>query len=115
MNGTASSPRAGVPPLRIAIAGCGRMGRLHSERIRADGRSRVVAVFDIDSACAAALKESLAPEAVLCPQFEDLVSLPGIDATIICTPTQLHFEQATAFLERKIPVLCEKPLARTRT
>jgi predicted dehydrogenase len=115
MNGSAGSQRVGVPSLRIAIAGCGRMGRLHGERILADGRGRVVALFDIDAASALALKDGLAADAVICPRFEDLVSLPEVDAVLVCTPTQLHFEQASAFLERKIPVLCEKPLARTRS
>jgi predicted dehydrogenase len=100
--------------LRVAVAGCGRMGRLHCERILADGRSRVAALFDIDSANATALRSELARDAEICSRFEDLVALDGIDLAIVCTPTQLHFEQASAFLDRKIPVLCEKPLARTR-
>ena len=33
------------------------------------------------------------------------------DAVYIATPHSLHFEQAIACLENKIPVLCEKPLA----
>jgi len=100
--------------LRVALAGCGRMGRLHCERILADGRSRVAALFDIDSANATALRAELARDAEIYTRFEDLVAQDGIDAAIVCTPTQLHFEQASAFLDRKIPVLCEKPLARTR-
>ena len=33
------------------------------------------------------------------------------DAVYIATPHPLHYEQALACLENKIPVLCEKPLA----
>jgi predicted dehydrogenase len=100
--------------LQVAVAGCGRMGRLHSERILADERSEAVALFDVAPAFAEELRNGPARNAAICPRFEDLLTFPGIDAAIICTPTQLHFEQAAAFLERGVPVLCEKPLARRR-
>jgi predicted dehydrogenase len=90
------------------------MGRLHCERILADGRSQVAALFDIDPAAATALGQAMAPDAAILARFDDLVAQPGIEAAIVCTPTQLHFEQASAFLEQGIPVLCEKPLARRR-
>jgi predicted dehydrogenase len=90
------------------------MGRLHCERLETDGRSQVVALFDIDPASAAALQKGAAQDAVIYGRFEDLVEQSQIDAAIVCTPTQLHFEQATAFLNRGTPVLCEKPLARIR-
>jgi predicted dehydrogenase len=90
------------------------MGRLHCERLENDGRNQVVALFDIDPASAAALRKGVAQDAVIYGRFEDLVEQARIDAAIVCTPTQLHFEQAAAFLNRGTPVLCEKPLARTR-
>jgi predicted dehydrogenase len=90
------------------------MGRLHCERILAHGRSEVVALFDVDRTFAEALKSGPAPSAAICTRFEELLSFPGVEAAIICTPTQLHFEQTAAFLERGVPVLCEKPLARRR-
>src|SRR5690606_40442322 len=34
----------------------------------------------------------------------------GVEAVYISTPHTLHYEQAMACLERKIPVLCEKPM-----
>ncbi len=45
--------------------------------------------------------------------FTDLESLAssGIDAVYIASPNSLHCEQSLFFLERKIPVLCEKPAA----
>jgi predicted dehydrogenase len=90
------------------------MGLLHCERILADGRSEAVALYDVERAYAEGLRNGPVPKAAICSHFEDLLAFPGIDAAMICTPTQLHFEQAAAFLERGVPVLCEKPLARRR-
>lgn len=39
-------------------------------------------------------------------QFDDL----KLDAVVICTPTDKHYELAIHFLERGIHVLCEKPM-----
>src|SRR5260221_4687432 len=35
-----------------------------------------------------------------------------IDAVVMATPPQLHFEVASAFMEKGIDVVCEKPLSR---
>lgn len=101
--------------LNIAVIGCGRMGRLHCERVIADGRGRLAALCDVDDSAAHKLKEDLAPDAVVCGRLEQLLNQIRIDAAIVCSPTQLHFEQAAELLDRRIPVLCEKPLARTQT
>ena len=39
----------------------------------------------------------------------------GIDAVYIASPHPQHYEQAMACLERRIPVLCEKPLTLNAT
>ncbi len=45
-----------------------------------------------------------------CTSLESLVSDAHVDAVYIASPNSLHCEQAVYFLERGIPVLCEKPL-----
>lgn len=101
--------------LEFAVIGCGRMGRLHAERLRVDGRGRVVALFDEQRPTAERLRDELAPEAKVHTTFEDLLERARIDAAIICTPTSFHFEQAVACRrELHAHILCEKPLADTR-
>ena len=100
--------------LRLALIGCGRIARLHCERVANDGRATITALFDPEPGAAEALQREAARSAVVSPSFEELLTAGGVDAAVIASPTHLHFEQATALLARKIPTLCEKPLARTR-
>lgn len=98
---------------RIAIVGCGRMGRLHAARLNEDGRGHLVALSDQDRAAAADLAAELAPSAVVYDNLEALLDGEAIDAAVICTPTTAHFDQVRACRERGCAVLCEKPLADT--
>ncbi len=100
-------------PLRIAVLGCGRMGRVHAERIAADGRGVVAAGFDVDPAQRAALR-SVAPSAETFESLDRLLEVEFLDAAVVATPTSLHFDQVVACRERGLHVLCEKPLADTR-
>ncbi|MGH7127854.1 MAG: Gfo/Idh/MocA family protein [Planctomycetaceae bacterium] len=101
-------------PLRFLIIGCGRMGRVHAERLHADGRGRVVGVCDNHSTAAERLRADLAPDAVVFADAEALLDGAAADAAIICTPTTAHFDQVRACRARGLHVLCEKPLADTR-
>jgi predicted dehydrogenase len=98
----------------LALVGCGRISRLHCERVAADGRAVIAALFDPDPAAAESLRNAAAETAVVCPSFKSLLNGVPFDAAVVASPTHLHFEQASALLARGIPVLCEKPLARTR-
>lgn len=100
--------------VRIAMVGCGRMGNLHAERVRIDGRAVVAAACDPDPAAADMLRRQLAPEAVVFADLQSILAAGTVDAAVICSPTKLHFEHVSACLERGLHVLCEKPLATTR-
>ena len=102
-----------APPLRCALIGCGQIARLHAERMLADSRVRLAALYDVDLAQANRLQQDVAPDARVCTTLGDLLSL-GLDAAVICTPTTLHFEQIQACRERGLHVLCEKPLSDAR-
>jgi predicted dehydrogenase len=98
----------------MAFVGCGRIARLHCERVAADGRATIAACFDPVAAAAQSLRSGAAPTAVIFPTLDALINRAEFDAAIVASPTHLHFEQASALLSRGVPVLCEKPLARTR-
>ncbi len=106
------SPRERI--LDFVILGCGRMGRIHVQRLLADGRGRVVALFDKDTNAIEALQRELAPDTRGFTDFDDLLAKTTADAAIICSPTSLHFEQIRACRARGWHVLCEKPLVNRR-
>ncbi len=101
--------------IRIGLLGCGAVGRLHAQRLRADQRVRLVYVADAHQATADMLRSQLAPTAEATTDgLGILLGRHPVDGIVICTPTGLHFDQATAALERSVDVLCEKPLAPER-
>ena len=99
---------------RLALVGCGQIGRLHAERIVADGRARIVALCDPLPANAARLRDEFARDAQLFTSIDELLAGCAFETAVVCTPTNQHFEQVRLLRERNIHVLCEKPLAESR-
>ena len=99
--------------IRLAIVGCGQIGRLHAQRIVADGRATIAAVCDPMRENAARLQTEYAPESQLFTDISEMARC-SFDAAVICTPTHQHFDQARLLRGKGIPILCEKPLADSR-
>lgn len=100
--------------LRFAMIGCGRMGRMHSERLVADGRGAVTAYVDENRPAAERLRNEFFPAAGVFDSLDELLAEAPLEAAIVGTPTTLHLDQVRACRERGLHVLCEKPLADTR-
>ncbi|MGQ0635879.1 MAG: Gfo/Idh/MocA family protein [Planctomycetaceae bacterium] len=111
--------RAISQPPRLALVGCGQIGRVHAERVMADGRATIVALCDADEQRAKSLQEALCPKASVHADLQRLLHdgkprLPEpIDAAIVATPTHLHFDQVRELRAAGMALLCEKPLADT--
>lgn len=95
--------------LRTAVVGAGKMGALHARVYSQLPDSRLTAVVDTDAARAHSLAQQYGCEALTDPK--DL--LGRVDAVTISTPTAAHYPLAKLFLENRIPLLIEKPLAST--
>ncbi len=93
--------------MRVAVVGCGRMGR---ERARAAGACSVEAIrlFDEDRSRA----ESLASECARATPVPDLATLlhEKPDAIFICTPPFCRGELENRAIDLGIPFLVEKPI-----
>ncbi|MGE5359942.1 MAG: Gfo/Idh/MocA family protein [Bacteroidales bacterium] len=95
--------------LRVAVIGVGHLGRHHARILGHLEDVQLVAVADSKPGRAEEIGAPLGARAV--QDFTDLVG--QVDAVTIAVPTERHADVAVPFLERGIPVLVEKPLART--
>jgi myo-inositol 2-dehydrogenase/D-chiro-inositol 1-dehydrogenase len=98
-------------PLRVGIAGLGRLGKRHAEQIalRTRGAQLVSACSPLSAELAWARQE-LGVQ-TLHEDFAAFVRDPQLDAVLLVTPTSLHADQAIAALEAGKHVFIEKPLA----
>lgn len=109
--------------LRVALFGCGGMGRRHImgfEKLRGIGRDDIslVAVCDIDRTNAELARdravELLGEEPQIFSSFAELHrALPDLGAIIVTTPPHLHTAIGVEALEAGVHVLVEKPIALT--
>ena len=93
------------------LLGTARINRRIVPAIRADRRSRIVAIASRDPVRgAAAAREWDIPHAV---GYEDLLRREDVTAIYIPLPNSLHAEWTLAAVEAGKHVLCEKPFAAT--
>jgi predicted dehydrogenase len=96
----------------VLLVGCGYWGRNYVRIFDELPGAHVVAVCDgaIDRL------ESIAsafPEVVLEADLDVALTLPGIDAAVVCTPAATHHEVASKCLHAGLHVLLEKPMTTT--
>lgn len=94
--------------IRIAVLGCGRIGRMHAENIARHPRAELAGVFDVYGPAAADVAQSL--DVANFTTAEALMACDSVDAILIATSTPTHadfIEQAAAAGK---PMLCEKPI-----
>ena len=92
--------------IRLAVLGCGRIGRMHAANIAAHPRATLAMVHDIHAPAADAVA---AEHGVPAGSADDAFG-PGMDAVLVATATETHAD----FIERAVaagkPILCEKPI-----
>lgn len=103
-----------MKPFRFVIVGCGRMGLAHTARLASDPEATLAGFFDPDSEAARELQRRFSPDAEVADSLENLLEMEA-DAVVIATPTTSHRDQVQAAAERGWHVLCEKPLAESRS
>ena len=94
--------------MKFAVVGAGAIGDLHAQTIAGLPQTEVGVVVDVQLERAQALAERHQARA-LTDLFEAL-SVPGIDAVAICTPSGQHADMVVAALKAGKHVVVEKPL-----
>lgn len=95
--------------LRFSLVGAGAIAQAYVRALQDSQTARLVAVADIHREAAEAIGQLLH-----CPSFssyEEMGRSVPSDAVVVCTPPATHPAISTWFLDRRVHVLCEKPLA----
>jgi predicted dehydrogenase len=99
--------------MKVGVVGCGRIATLaHLPCLQKIKGCEIVAVTDIHQHH---LKEAMEKFGVdeSYTSHKDMLERADIDAVVICTPPEHHFQIAMDSIQREKHVLCEKPIATT--
>jgi 2-hydroxy-4-carboxymuconate semialdehyde hemiacetal dehydrogenase len=96
--------------MKVVLAGAGAFGQKHLDAMKVIGGIDVVSLVgrSLEATRATAEKYGV-PHATT--ELAEALALPGVDAAILCTPTQLHAAQAIECMEAGKHVQVEIPLA----
>ncbi|MBI3403369.1 MAG: Gfo/Idh/MocA family oxidoreductase [Acidobacteria bacterium] len=95
--------------LRIAVIGVGHLGKHHARILASLPGVTLAAVVDTNRARA----DEIAAAHGTQPAYDARDLIGRVDAVTIAVPTERHLEIALPCLESRVPVLVEKPMART--
>ena len=100
--------------LKIALVGCGMIGKQHIDRIqnRIKGAT-VVAVCDVFEAGAKAAAEIAGPGTKVYTDSAEAINDPDVNAVVVTTPGQFHKIPILQAIAAGKPVFTEKPLTNT--
>ena len=92
----------------VAVIGSGTIGRLRAENVHRHPSVDFLAVCDLDEAKARSLAEDVKADAWSVDAAE-VVARNEVDAVIVATTEDAHFEPSMLALQARKPVLVEKP------
>ncbi|MEZ4621440.1 MAG: Gfo/Idh/MocA family oxidoreductase [Caldilineaceae bacterium] len=98
--------------MRIGLIGLGDMGMYQARSFAQVADCELVAGADPSAVMRNNFSESF-PNATAYSSPEDLLAGAQVDGIIIAVPTGCHQQVANTVLNARIPVLLEKPMART--
>jgi myo-inositol 2-dehydrogenase/D-chiro-inositol 1-dehydrogenase len=94
--------------LRVALFGCGRIGRVHAAAVAAHPRAELAWVCDPMEAAAKELAGQYGAEAG--SDVAAVLADESVGAVIVASPTPTHVELLTAAVQAGKAVMCEKPI-----
>ena len=93
--------------LRIAVLGCGRIGRMHAANVARHPRAELVAVYDVHRPAA---EEVAKAQGVTAATSAEVLGSDRVDAVLIATATPTHADYIEMAIAAGKAVLCEKPI-----
>lgn len=93
--------------INIGILGCGRIGQVHASSLQIVEGARVAAVTDAFPDAANALAAKTGAKVM---SAEEMIASADIDAVVIGTPTDTHFDLIQMSAKAGKAIFCEKPV-----
>lgn len=94
--------------VRIAVVGCGRIGRVHADSVAVNPRAELAWVFDPIEDSAREVGERFG--ARWTTDVEAVFADDAVDAVVVSSPTPTHVDLLTRAVRAGKTVLCEKPI-----
>jgi myo-inositol 2-dehydrogenase/D-chiro-inositol 1-dehydrogenase len=94
-------------PLRFALLGAGRIGKVHARAVGSNPQAKLIAVADAFEKAAIELASAYGADV---RTIEAIEKAGDIDAVIICTPTDTHADLIERFARAGKAIFCEKPI-----
>jgi myo-inositol 2-dehydrogenase/D-chiro-inositol 1-dehydrogenase len=95
--------------LKIAVAGLGRIGKIHLANLRQNFSDiEVIAASDVIPESKIFADQFQVP--YFTDNFDDLLNVDGLDAVAICSPTDTHADFTMKAARAGKHIFCEKPL-----
>lgn len=94
--------------IKFAVAGLGRIGKIHLDNILQMEGVEVAAVMDPSEQCQQYAKNKNIP--LITSSYKDLMSMGDFSAIVICSPTNTHADYVEMAALAGKHVFCEKPL-----
>lgn len=94
---------------KFGIIGVGAVGELHKEALMAHQECELTAICDLNQVRAVELAENT--NANIYSDYKEMQEKENLDAVIVNLPHYLHKDVSVYFLEHKVAVLIEKPMA----
>ena len=94
--------------LKFAIAGLGRIGKIHLDNLlQMEGVSVIAATDPSSESLQYAKNKGIL---FIVDTYEELVQIPEVDAVLICSPTDTHAYYTSLAAKAGKHIFCEKPL-----
>lgn len=98
----------GISKIKLGIIGAGRMGITHFSIINTHPQVSIVSVADSSGLVLSVMKKYI-PGLSVYKEYKEMLDAENIDAVLVCTPPNLHFQIIKKCAEKGIHVFAEKP------
>ncbi len=95
--------------VRVALVGCGTMGRVHTNGYKNIDNAKLVAVCDINREKAQLLSDINGSKVYT--SFDEMLKNEEFDILDVCLPTYMHKEFSLKGMDCGKHIFCEKPIA----